>query len=132
MQNKNQIMSSENNLRVAIFGSCVSRDIFSIVDDCRDLVLAGYYARCSLASLAANPWVDAAVLQSIESPFQRKMVRADMDKSFIRFLGDAKFDVLLFDFIDERFNLQRMKNGALVTLSNEYLSAASRPPEFRS
>lgn len=72
--------------------------------------------------------MDQAALDQILSPFQRRVVGYDMDKSFWQKLESLSFDLLLLDFIDDRFDLMRTKDGGLFTLSNEYVSAAGQPP----
>lgn len=109
-------------IRLMIIGSCVSRDAVEVAAP-GSVELAGYYARSSFASLTAAPAVDQGTLERIASPFQRRMVRADMDKSVWGTIAANDYDILLVDFIDERFNLLRRPEGGLVTLSNEYLSA---------
>lgn len=108
--------------RVLIFGSCVSRDAFEYAEP-GQYELIGYYARSSLASLATPPKVDKEILGKIESKFQRKMVEADMAKTFWRVLDEAEFDIFVMDFIDERFHLLERNDGAIHTISTEYKKA---------
>lgn len=93
---------------VLILGSCVSRDPFgpegSISKDGLELSVTDYYARTSMASLATQPIPDID-LSPIPSDFQKKMVKRDIEKAFLKELGSLKFDVLLIDFIDDRYDL---------------------------
>ncbi|HEB9312306.1 TPA: hypothetical protein RZK28_001797, partial [Campylobacter coli] len=68
--------------KICIFGSCVSRDIFEY-DEQKHFELVGYYARSSFASLSSNAMIEQDVLDNIISPFQKRMVLYDMNKSFI-------------------------------------------------
>lgn len=110
-------------LRILVFGSCVSRDIIRFAGD-QQFELVDYYARSSLASMGAMP-VDTCEkdLAQIVSPFQQRMVARDMSKSFLDDLKTLEFDVLLLDLIDERLDVYEMNPGSLVTLSNEFLSS---------
>lgn len=110
--------------RVCIFGSCVSRDIFEY-NVGGELSVVKYFARSSFASLSAAPYVESDVLKNISSPFQRRVVQADMDKSFCESLKNFDCDVMLFDFIDNRFNLYQ-QGDKLTTISNEYKKAKGR------
>jgi hypothetical protein len=115
-------MAESSSAKVLIFGSCVSRDILNHQQDKTQLVLADYYARCSLASLGARPIDMPATVQNIRSPFQKRMVERDIRKDFLNDLAELQFDVLLLDLIDERFNLHVDPGGSVCTLSSELLS----------
>lgn len=114
-------------LRVFVFGSCVSRDVLAMAPANAPVALVGYHARSSLASLTGTPGSPDAAIDRIESPFQRRMVKADHEKHLLRALRTLQFDVLLIDLIDERFSLLRKPDGNLVTCSNEYVAVAGRP-----
>jgi hypothetical protein len=110
-------------MNLMIFGSCVSRDALEY-DESKSIKLIGYYARSSMVSLFSSPCVDTSVLDRIESSFQRKMVQADMDKSFQKAIKRPDVDLLLIDFIEERFALQKV-NGGYRTISAEYKKASA-------
>ena len=107
-------------LKFLIFGSCVSRDILNFITDCETVKLVDYYARSSLGSLAGKPWHRAVNLEKIESKFQRKMVERDLTKEFFHQISYLDFDLLLIDFIDERFKLC-FDGDSICTVSNELL-----------
>lgn len=109
-------------LRLLIFGSCVSRDILNF-DKSQSIELVDYIARSSFASAFSERPVTDTYSNKISSPFQSRLVRADLGKSFPRLTGEVSFDVLLLDFIDERFSLFVFDDGSLCTLSNELRSA---------
>ena len=119
-----EMLKQENPTRISILGSCVSRDILNF-DNTAQFELVDYYARSSLASLGTKPSnVNDDDLSRITSPFQRCMVARDIQKSFFRDVLQAKkFDVLLIDLIDERFDLYEMAPGSFVTLSSELFSS---------
>jgi hypothetical protein len=87
------------------------------------LALVDYYARCSMASLGATPIEMPSTVQNISSKFQRRMVERDIKKSFLNDLAGIQFDLLLIDFIDERFNLYVEPEGKACTLSGELLTS---------
>lgn len=123
-------------LRIGIFGSCVSRDAFSVDSSTGDasvsqMGLSFYYARSNLASIGAAPFVENAVLEKIASPFQRRQVLADMRKDVLSTLATADYDVLLIDFIDQRFKILGNGRDGWLTLSTEYARAAPRPNSTR-
>lgn len=117
-------------MRLLIFGSCVSRDMLHF-DEAKDVELLDYYARCSLVSLFSPPSVDEGVLSRIESKFQRRMVLRDMDKSFLKEIKRLMPDLLLMDFIDERFSLHALPGGELRTCSTEYRHAMKSQSEMK-
>lgn len=113
-------------LNVLIFGSCVSRDIFNF-DTTNRLRLVDYYARSSFASAFCPLTREESLSHLIASPFQRRIVKADLDRSFREQLACLDFDVLLIDLIDERFDLFVTDDGHVITLSNELLSTGFAP-----
>lgn len=115
-------------IKVFILGSCVSRDPFEIADN-RDFDVVGYYARSSFASLGATSFVDEKILSEVKSNWQRRMVRADMEKSVFSALEKTDFDVLLIDLIDERFSLS-VKGSSVHTISTEYKKALYKPNSY--
>ena len=110
-------------MRVAIFGSCVSRDAFDFVTT-DNLVVAEYYARSSFASAFSASKIDDGFSSSIRSTFQRRQVRQDLMKTFMTALPEMNFDVLLVDFTDERFPLYELVDGRVVTVSAELRGTA--------
>jgi hypothetical protein len=108
--------------RLLILGSCVSRDILNFSNK-DDIVLSDYYARSSIASLAAAP-ADVAPknYEYVESAFQRRTVKRDVEKTFFaEGIQSLNCDAILIDLIDERFDLYEMAPGVLVTVSGELL-----------
>lgn len=98
-----------------IWGSCVTRDIFSELN--LDRYVGDYRARTSLHSFFDNPINSDRIpdLDIITSSFQRRMVEADFRKENINL---ENCDYLIIDFIDERFNIVNFENSK-ITLSNE-------------
>ncbi|MGO3744457.1 MAG: DUF6270 domain-containing protein [Alcaligenes aquatilis] len=106
------------NIKVLILGSCVSRDIFRLMET-EGCKLSSYYGRSSFASAFCPVKVKDIWSSNISSSFQARMVSADLNKKWPDIIKKTEFDVLLVDFIYERFHLGSFSNGALCTLSNE-------------
>ena len=89
-------------LRIAILGSCVSRDPFALAP-ASEFRVTSYLARQSLAGLSGPgvryepSWYDGL------NGFERRCVIADLEKNgdYCAFERDADF--LIVDYIDERF-----------------------------
>lgn len=115
-------------IKVFILGSCVSRDPFETADEI-DFDVVAYYARSSFASLGAEPYLDEKILSGVTSNWQRRMVRADMEKSIFHAIENSIFDILLIDLIDERFNLTTF-GSSVHTISTEYRRAFYSPNSY--
>lgn len=107
--------------RIFVYGSCVSRDILNFGGE--SLVLVDYFARSSIASAFDDRAVADRYSETLASPFQRRIVAADLSKQLVEHLRDGDFDTLLIDFIDERFDLFCFDDGSICTLSGELLNA---------
>lgn len=105
-------------MKFVIFGSCVTRDVFELVDKAA-CVLVRYFARSSLGSAYAEGKVEDVDVGGIASAFQRGVVCADLNKEFRGFLDSGDFDCLIYDPIDERFDLLLLEGERVCTLSNE-------------
>ncbi len=108
--------------RTAIIGSCITRDIWR---ECElDFTGVLYVARSSLASLTSAP-IEGVPIPA-EPPagvdgFGRNSLRrvaADLDKTALAQIVAQKPTHLIFDFIDERFDLLE-QDGAVATHSWE-------------
>jgi hypothetical protein len=122
--------------RIAILGSCVTRDAFEFADP--SWVVSSYMARSALASFCGR--ATSAVLPpytNIASAFQRRMVIADVEKRGRRWLAKKDFDWLIYDPIDERLALADFEDGGVLTVSQEFTrlgppSAQHRQTKFPS
>lgn len=98
-------VGSDLEVRVLIYGSCVSRDTLEIAPQ-QGIQLAGYSARSSLVSaFARRPTNLLGSSARVRSSFQRRMLEADAQKSLPTVLRSLQYDLLLVDIIDERFNV---------------------------
>jgi len=106
--------------RVAIFGSCVTRDLFEYPRLRPTLAL--YAARSSVISTTAPAVAIGAHEVTLKSKFQKRCVLVDFQKSFWRQLKEVRPDWLVVDLVDERFDLLRT-NGSFVTRSSAFEAA---------
>jgi len=73
-----------------------------------DFEIVSYIARTSLASIGMGAIEDREIRSKVEalaSPFQKRMLMNDLDKTTASLIADTPHDMLLLDFVDERFNL---------------------------
>lgn len=107
--------------KFCIFGSCVTRDIFG--EDLAGTV-AVYLARSSLGAQMGEAIANERVAAAVSSQFQRRMVLGDMENTLWSVIRSDRSDLMILDFIDDRFDILRAPNGALHTVSSEYLAAS--------
>jgi Family of unknown function (DUF6270) len=114
-------------MSVAIFGSCVTRDLFE--DPLLRAELGHYAARSSIISVVAPPAAIDEERVLLSSAWQRRCVVGDFRKSFFDVLAQTEAEWLVIDLIDERFDLLQ---GAetFITCSSAFRSAGleERPP----
>lgn len=110
-------------LKVSIFGSCVTRDAFEF--DKNNFILDEYFARSSIASFSGQPKTIPEIISGIDSNFQQKMVKRDMEKTFLEYCNSNKYDLIVFDFIDERFRLYK-NNDIVCTYSSEFAKGCKK------
>ncbi len=114
--------------RVAIWGSCVTRDAFAVTDrpDAdSDLSLTYYGARSSWISQAAAPVpVDDADLGELNG-FARRMVIEDAAKNICDVLIARRPDMVVFDLVDERLVLN--PHGESWLTDSEYYRRSALP-----
>ena len=119
--------------RVAIIGSCITRDLWPILGEAPADLL--YVSRTSLPSLFARPLTDAVIADDPPpglARHQNNAVRADLKKSSLAALVAHRPTHLIFDFIDERFDLLSA-GDTLVTHSWELeVSGYLAQPAFSS
>ncbi|MBY6802848.1 hypothetical protein FDC58_18175 [Clostridium botulinum] len=105
-------------MRYFILGSCITRDVFRVSQ--KDSEVVDYYARTKLKSLISNP-IDINDI-NLKSNFQKRIVKRDLEKTFFNDIKNEKFDYLIIDLIDERFNIVKVQDS-FVTKSNEFVNA---------
>lgn len=105
--------------RVAIIGSCITRDLWPIRGDGNEGLL--YISRTSLPSLlspAVSGFEAFGHAPPALTPSQQRAVAADLGKTALNALVAHRPTHIIFDFIDERFDLLSI-SGALGTHSWE-------------
>jgi hypothetical protein len=87
--------------------------------------LASYLARTSISSIGMSPVQESGVrkkVAGISSSFQRRMLYNDLDKTTLATIAVTSHDILLLDFIDERFELV-LSDDTLFSYSGELQKA---------
>jgi hypothetical protein len=103
-------------LRIAIFGSCVSRDSCEFMPDAS---VEAYVARQS-AIVSLNPVGEGFhSSQLLDSAFQAKMFEGDQKADAVQRLADADPDLILLDLVDERRGVWKFSDGEYLTNSVE-------------
>lgn len=100
--------------RIAILGSCITRDLWPVRGELSDLA---YVSRTSFPSLVAQPlegFRPAARPPADLGRHQHNALIADLAKTALARLVAFRPTHLIFDFIDERFDLLSV-GGGLVT-----------------
>lgn len=113
---------------ISIYGSCASRDVFSLTQD-KHFELKAYIARQSIISAVAPRIPEGALSLHNPSSFRQRAVECDLQKTAFEMLRQSKSDYLLIDLIDERFPLLPLF-GSYVTASNEFYEIV--PAQYRS
>lgn len=105
-------------MKLAIFGSCVSRDTAEFMPG-TDVI--AYVARHSSTSLLSPHDSDGVDLSTLTSDFQRRMVTSDLKGTGAsRILEKAEdLDLVLIDLVDERRGFWQFPDGTTMTNSLE-------------
>lgn len=110
--------------RVAIIGSCITRDLWPIRGDGIEALC--YISRTSLPSLFSQPAVGfhpSATPPAGLTRYQHQAVLTDLEKRALDMLVAHRPTHIIFDFIDERFDLLSV-GGGLYTHSWELEATA--------
>lgn len=112
--------------RVAIHGSCVSRDTVTHLAGSVELLV--YVARQSLLSVGSPAAGVAGRLDPIASPFQERMVRGDLRGDALDVLAGVadRVDVLLLDLVDERSGVLDVGGGTVTRLAELWAAGGAR------
>lgn len=105
-------------MKIAIFGSCVSRDTCEFIPDASVLT---YVARHSVTSLNTPHGAEGVDITALDSAFQRRMVLSDLQGDGLnRVTGEASaLDLVLIDLVDERRGYWLWPDGTTMTNSLE-------------
>ena len=106
-------------MRFTIFGSCVTRDAFSLRG--HDALVHDYYARSSIASVVSAPLGIKPEALNLRSAFQRRVVARDLNKDFMDGEWLAGTDYLIIDLIDDRYGIAQVvgRDACYLTLSGD-------------
>ena len=110
---------------VGIWGSCVTRDVFEVVPIPH--VTLRYHARSSWVTQAAELHENAPVEIPAGDGFALRTVREDFDKTIVGALIESDPDLVVFDLIDERFDIVALA-GSSYTLSDYYTRVGVEEP----
>ncbi|WP_461045869.1 DUF6270 domain-containing protein [Terrabacter koreensis] len=103
-------------MTVAIWGSCVTRDIFEVVP--APGATLQYHARSSWVSQASER-SDPPIPTPDGTGFGHRTVREDLVKAIVPALQEASPELIIFDLIDERFDVVVVGEGRY-TLNDYY------------
>lgn len=112
-------------IRVAIIGSCVSRDLFD-VESClgQKFEIVFYSARSSVISYCSLPMMDEKIVVS-GGGFEDLRAQYDINKTHWEKLKESCPDVVLIDFIDERIGIVK-HSGSCFSASGPVVKAFER------
>ena len=110
--------------RLAVYGSCVSRDSASVLED-RGWSVERYVARQSLISAGSSVDVSGLDLSGLASAFVRRSFLSDAAGDLEGQLSEAasRTDILLWDLTDERLGVVETMPGCFLTRSTEGMTA---------
>jgi len=112
--------------RIFILGSVVSRDMLDASSGQFDV--AGYLARTSMTGVGL-PMVGMRGIRDgvygMSNPELRRMTFNDLDKGTLSNIAAAKFDAVLLDFVEERFDLC-MAQDSLFSYTSELKQVISK------
>lgn len=117
--------NGNSKIRVAILGSCVTRDMFEIeADHLSDFEVVFYAARSSVLSYLSLPNIDSKIRIS-DSGFEEKRAKYDLDKTHWDILENSRPDIIIVDLIDERIGLINHE-GSIFSASGPIIKAFER------
>ena len=118
-------------MKIAIFGSCVSRDTAEFLPEAE---VVAYVARHSVTSLESPHGTAGIDLSDLNSAFQKRMVTNDLHGSGLeRIVNNASdLDVVLLDLVDERRGFWQFPDGTTMTNSIEVESCGAAREARRS
>lgn len=111
-------------MKIAIFGSCVSRDSVEYMPDAE---VVTYVARHSVTSLESPHGTDGIDLSDLSSAFQERMVTTDLQGAGLERIAKTskELDVVLIDLVDERRGFWQFRDGTTMTNSIEIESCGA-------
>lgn len=121
----NPVKGTDGKIRVAILGSCVTRDLFEFQQSAlSNFEVCFYMARSSVISYMGMPCTDPRIRVSGEG-FEDKRAAYDLAKNHWADLEKSRPDIILVDFIDERIGLIQHQ-GSVFSASGPVIKAFER------
>jgi hypothetical protein len=116
---------------VFIYGGCTSRDAVDLYPD-YDLELHSYIARQSLISAYRPAKLRLFAVAENERPFQRRMLRGDIQGSMPKHVREAagELDLIVWDLMIERVGVRKVRSGGMVTRNGISLARGVSPDEL--
>ncbi|WP_430910840.1 DUF6270 domain-containing protein [Methylobacterium sp. sgz302541] len=99
-------------IKIAILGSCVTRDAF-LLPRGKAYRIPAYVARTSFVSLTSPPVPLAEGTIQAPHRFDVNCIRHDFEKTAIDTILSSAPDYLILDFIDERFDLMKIQDSMI-------------------
>lgn len=106
----------EDQLRIAILGSCVSRDTCEYLPGAE---VVAYVARQSMITVLHPVGADRFPADALESDFQARMFAGDQVADGVDRVLQSSADLLLVDLVDERRGVWKFPDGSFLTNSLE-------------
>lgn len=113
-------------VRLAIWGSCVTRDTLEVA--AHSFGTPQYHARTSWVSQASGSAVPPVPVPS-GAGFGERMVREDLTSAVVGLVDTAQPHVLVIDLIDERFDVVDVAEGRYTV--SDYVGRAGLEAELR-
>lgn len=121
----NPSRAGNGKVRVAIIGSCVTRDLFEIeTNSLSNFEIVFYSARSSISSYLSLPNTDPR-LKIAGSGFEERRSQFDLEKSHWDNLERSRPDIILIDLVDERIGLIQHQ-GSVFSASGPMIKAFER------
>lgn len=118
-------INKKEKFRVAILGSCVTRDLFEMEKDLNDEIDIVYYnTRASVVSLTSLPNTNKKIYINNDK-FEDKRAQRDLEKTYWDELENSRPDCIIVDFIDERIGIIE-NGGSCYTASGPMIKAFER------
>lgn len=103
--------------KIAIVGSCVTRDAFRMYEG-EGLDVVYYCMNTCVPSIMSRPIAPPSnLIDGNQSPFFSRNLYRDFRKSLFQELSEVNFDAIVLDFVEERYNIFE-KDGAILSDSD--------------
>lgn len=108
---------------ILIYGSCVSRDAFTHMEN--DHSLLAYVARQSLISAMSKATTLLDGEGALVSTFQNRSLNGDLTSNLIPTIQrhQKTTDLILMDLTDERLGVHKLSDNSFITRSSELISS---------